>query len=68
MIAKAYHNLAPGGWAEFHEWGGESVGENDVAEKFYQSSAMAMWRRYFIAGGATFGRDFQAALSYKRYM
>lgn len=68
MISKVYSNLAPGGWAEFHEWGGECSGETDAAEEFYQASALARWHQYFIAGGATLGRDFRAAVKFKTYM
>lgn len=68
MISKVYSHLAPGGWAEFQDWGANYFGEDEAAEEFLQASALGRWIRYGIAGGAKLGRDFNAALNFKRHM
>lgn len=67
MLAKIYDNLAPGGWAEFQEWGAECVGEDAVAEERYQQSPFHQWLQYLVAGGAAIGRDFHATRKFKNW-
>lgn len=68
MISKVYENLVPGGWAEFHEWAVEVVGEDEAAEAVVRGSALRRWCDRGVAGGRAFGRDFRAARRYRRWM
>lgn len=68
MISKVYENLTPGGWAEFHEWAVEVIGEDDAAEAVVRGSALRRWCDLGVAGGAAFGRDFRAARRYRGWM
>ncbi|KAJ4393416.1 hypothetical protein N0V93_002626 [Gnomoniopsis smithogilvyi] len=68
MISKVFSNLNPGGWAEFFDWGCETIGADAAAEERLQRSSWAKWANYLVAGGAAIGRDFTAARKYKQYM
>ncbi|KAF3761973.1 S-adenosyl-L-methionine-dependent methyltransferase, partial [Cryphonectria parasitica EP155] len=68
MIYKVYSNLAPGGWAEFHEWAFEIIPESAAAHEAYQGSALKRWLEYILAGAAALGRDFRAPLQYRPWM
>lgn len=63
-----YSHLVPGGWAEFHEWGCEFLGEDALADERYKQSSLATWLEYTIASGAALGRDLRAPVKYQEYM
>lgn len=66
MISKVFLNLNPGGWAEFFDWGCETIGADAAAEERLQRSSWAKWVDYLVAGGTAIGRDFTAARKYKQ--
>lgn len=68
MLQKVYENLLPDGWAEFHEWSCEFIGENAAAEEELRASALGQLAPRLLAGGASTGRDFQSPRNYKRWM
>lgn len=68
IIAKVYDHLAPKGWAEFHDFAFELIGENDAAETLLRDSAIAKLFRYAIAGGAAKGKDFESGRKLKGWM
>lgn len=68
MIAKVYDHLAPNGWAEFHDFAFELIGENDAAETLLRDSAIAKLFRYVIADGAAKGKGFESGRNLKGWM
>lgn len=68
MIAKVYDHLAPKGWAEFHDFAFELIGENDAAETLLRDSAIAKLFHYAITGGAAKGKDFESGRKLKGWM
>ncbi|PSR99123.1 S-adenosyl-L-methionine-dependent methyltransferase [Coniella lustricola] len=68
MIYKVYAHLAPGGWAEFHEWAYEACADNAETEEYYNGSALRKWLEYVVGGGASLGRDLRSPLHYRQWM
>lgn len=68
MIHKVYDNLAPGGWAEFHEWACEFVGADDEADQELRSSALWEWMERVIAWAVANGKKVRPAKNYKAWM
>lgn len=68
MIAKVFENLAPGGYAEFHDVAWELVGADAEAAGVLRGSALQRFFGLAVAGGAAFGRDFEAGRKYKDWM
>lgn len=66
MISKVFTNLNPGGWAEFFDWGCETIGADADAEERLQRSSWEKWVNYLVAGGTALGRDFTAPRKYKQ--
>lgn len=68
MIARMYDHLQPGGWAEFHDFAFELIGENPEAEATFQTSAVRTFFRTAVLGGAANGKDFEACRKLKHWM
>lgn len=68
MIARVYDHLQPGGWAEFHDFAFELVGEDEKANQFFQQSAVQEFFRTAVRGGAANGKDFEACRKLKHWM
>lgn len=66
IISKVFSNLNPGGWAEFFDWGCETIGADADAEERLQRSSWEKWVNYLVAGGTALGRDFTAPRKYKQ--
>lgn len=68
MIARVYDNLQPGGWAEFHDFAFELVGEDEKANEIFQKSAVQRFFHTAVLGGAANGKDFTACRKLKTWM
>ncbi|KAI3397005.1 hypothetical protein diail_11332 [Diaporthe ilicicola] len=68
MVTKVYENLAPGGYAEFHDVAWELVGADEEAAGVLRGSALEAFFRHAVEGGRAFGRDFEAGRKYKEWM
>lgn len=68
MLARVYDHLTPNGWAEFHDFAFELVGENEAAETLLRGSAVEELFRYAIAGGVAKGKDFESGRKLKGWM
>lgn len=68
MIARVFQHLTPNGWAEFHDFAFELVGEDEAAETLLQGSAIAQLFRCAISGGAAKGKDFESGRKLKGWM
>lgn len=68
MISRVYDHLQPGGWAEFHDFGFELVGEDEKANELFQTSAVQKFFQTAVLGGAANGKDFTACRNLKHWM
>lgn len=68
MISRVYDHLQAGGWAEFHDFAFELVGEDEKANETFERSAVHKFFKTAVLGGAANGKDFTACRNLKRWM